>query len=118
MTKRVDEFVFSIVGARWESVSGIVARALSASGLDLPVEDISVVVNSVEALVSDGRFEVQGDVQDWRQSKVRRVRKWSETVLPSKIIVPLTSDNCEGPYVITCDDSFEIGLSNENTLCK
>jgi hypothetical protein len=116
MTKRVDEFVFSIVGSKWESVSGIVARALSASGLDLPAEDIPVVVNSVEALVSDGCFEAQGDVQDWRQCKVRRIREWSEAVPPSKIIVPLTSGDLEGSSVITCDDSFEIVFSNENTL--
>jgi hypothetical protein len=116
VTKRVDEFVYSIVGAKWESISGIVARVLSASGLDLPAEDIPVVVNSVDALVSDGRFEAQGDVQDWRQSKVRRARKWSETVPPSKIIVPLNLDGLESPSVITCDDSFEIVFSNDNIL--
>lgn len=116
MTKCVDEFVYSIVGISWKNVSGIVARALSASGLNLPVEDIPVVVNSIEAFVSDGLFEAQGDVQDWRQSKVRRARKWFETVPPSKIIVPLNPDRLGGESVISGDNSFEIQFSREDIL--
>lgn len=71
---QVDEFILSDVGSTWQKVAIVVGRAISAHSIEFPEgeDESEFVARRVEALINDGRLEVQGSVKNWRHSEVRR----------------------------------------------
>jgi hypothetical protein len=70
---RIEEAVFSVVGARWMKVALVLVKAADAMGRDLPNgnERYEMVSARVEALVKDRRLEARGNTKNWRASEVR-----------------------------------------------
>ena len=73
----IDHAIFSVLsaaGGRWRKVAMVVGRVAYGMGDDSPEGDeerYELVARRIEALVSDGRLEAQGNIKNWRFSEVR-----------------------------------------------
>jgi hypothetical protein len=71
----IDQAIFSMLAEMpgWRKVAGVVLRVAHAMGDDLTDgdEEYEHVAHRVEALVTEGRLIVQGDIKKPRFSEVR-----------------------------------------------
>jgi hypothetical protein len=73
-SSRIDAAILSNVQERWAKVAMVIAQVVGAAGVDFPSGDegCNLVSQRIDALVSDGRLEAQGDTKNWRFSEIRR----------------------------------------------
>ena len=71
---RIDEFILSVSEASWRKVAFVIIKVAEAMGSDLAEGDAGyeVVAKRIENLVRSGRLSVQGDIEKWRHSEVRK----------------------------------------------
>jgi hypothetical protein len=68
---KLDQTILSVSLASWQKVAMILGksfRQLEDEGIQISFEDLAA---RIEALVSIGRLESQGDLSQWRHSEVR-----------------------------------------------
>jgi hypothetical protein len=72
-SSQIDAIILSAVGEGWTKVAMLISRVVRAVGHNLPSGDegCDLISRRIEALVHDGRLEVQGDIKEWRFSEVR-----------------------------------------------
>jgi len=75
----IDEAILSLLSAvngHWKKVAMVISRVADEMGDDLPEGDdgYQLVARRIEALVSEGRLAVQGNIKNWRLSEVRRAQ--------------------------------------------
>ena len=73
----IDQAILSMLSAtngRWRKVAMVIVRV--AEGMDNDSQDddarYALIARRIEALVRGGRLLVQGDINNWRFSEVRR----------------------------------------------
>jgi hypothetical protein len=71
---RIDEVILSIGEAPWRKVAFVIIKVAEIMGSDLPEGDAGyeLVANRIENLVRSGRLSVQGDIEKWRHSEIRK----------------------------------------------
>jgi len=72
----IDEAVLSFLSSakgHWRKVASVIARSSDAVKSALPEGEAGheLIAERIEALVSEGRLNVQGDIKKWRHSEVR-----------------------------------------------
>lgn len=70
----IDAAVLNVVQPSWRKVAMIIVKAAEKLGTGLPdgEDGYNLIAARIEALVTDGRLEAQGDVTRWRHSEVRQ----------------------------------------------
>jgi hypothetical protein len=69
--RKLDQAILSVISVRWQKVAMIIAKSferLKNEGATVGFEDLAA---RIEALVSVGHLESQGDLLEWRHSEVR-----------------------------------------------
>ncbi len=67
----LDQLILTHVTHNWQKVAMVLAKALRARenmGSPISAEELAA---RVEALVRNGKLEVRGNVQRWRESEIR-----------------------------------------------
>jgi hypothetical protein len=70
---RIDKAILSVASRRWLKVARVLLDAARVEGIDLSETEqgLRIIVKRIEALVSQGRLDAQGDLRKWRHSEVR-----------------------------------------------
>ncbi|MES2356326.1 MAG: DUF3658 domain-containing protein [Pseudomonadota bacterium] len=63
----IDKYILSELGSNWRKVAMVIARVMTNS----PEAKAEFVATRVEALINDGRVEVQSSVKNWRYCEIR-----------------------------------------------
>jgi hypothetical protein len=71
---RIEEAILLAAGERWTKVAMVIGRVADSMGTDLPTGDegYELISEHIEALVSAGRLQAQGNTKNWRFSEIRR----------------------------------------------
>jgi hypothetical protein len=71
---QIDEAILSVTGTSWRKVARVIVMTDKVLGDNVPEGDagLDLVADRIEALVQNGRLVVQGDIEKWRHSEVRK----------------------------------------------
>ena len=70
---QIDESILSVTPISWVKVAFVIAMVDKEFRNNMRKDiELDLIAGRVEALVQEGRLEVQGDVKKWRYSEVRK----------------------------------------------